>query len=82
MSLGVSFEISKVITKLLLSLPVTCRFCELSATAPAPCLPATKIPAMMVMDSPSGTVRKHPVKCFPLKVALVVVSPYSNGENP
>lgn len=45
--------------------------------APVPCLFAgCHVPTMM--DSPSETVSRPPVKCPFLKVAFVMVSPYSN----
>jgi hypothetical protein len=36
-------------------------------------LPATMLPVVMEMDSPSDTVSKPPMKCFLLLVALVAM---------
>jgi hypothetical protein len=42
------------------------------------CLPDTMLLTMLVMNSPSETVRKHPAKCILLYVALVMISLHSN----
>lgn len=55
MLLVVDFEVSKAYTRPSLSLFAFClqRGCKFSTTAPGPCLPATTLPTMMAMDSPS-----------------------------
>lgn len=72
---GVNFEGSKFHTRP--SLPtVRGSGCQCLVTAHVPCLPtclhAVMLPAMAVMYSPSEIINKLPIKCFLLKVALVM----------
>lgn len=66
---GGRFETSKAHTRSSLNQSSTlvpaCRSgCNLSAIAPAPCLPATTFLAMMILDQSSETVSKPTVNAF------------------